>query len=158
MPTNTGKAENKEAAKPLKHGEKLAVSLPAPTARGKEQVAMEWNRVMEKFNFNCKMWLELNGEKVFGDGPCDILQRVERTGSLRQAAAEINMSYSQAWRLIRSLEKELDAPLLIKRAGGERGGGSQLTPQAGELIQSYQSFRKAARLALRQIFHEHFPR
>ena len=117
---------------------------------------MEWNSVMQKFNFNCKMWLELNGEKIFGDGPCDILQRVERAGSLRQAAAEINMSYSQAWRLIRNLEKGLDSPLLIKKAGGERGGGSQLTPQARELIKSYQAFRKASRVALRQIFNEHF--
>ena len=111
---------------------------------------------MERFNFNCKLWLERGGEKVFGDGPCDILQRVERTGSLRQATEEINMSYSQAWRLIRSLEKELGFPLLIKKAGGERGGGSQLTPQAGELIQRYQFFSNAARIALQEIFDQHF--
>ncbi len=102
------------------------------------------------------MWLERDGQKVFGDGPCDILQRVERTGSLRQAAADINMSYSQAWRLLRSLEQELGCPLLIKKAGGERGGGSELTPQAGDLIQRYQSFRNAARSALQEIFQEHF--
>ena len=102
------------------------------------------------------MWLERGDKKVFGDGPCDILQRVERTGSLRQAAAEINMSYSQAWRLIRTLEKELGCPLLIKKAGGERGGGSELTPQAGELIQCYQSFRNASRSALQEIFNAYF--
>ncbi|NMA91928.1 MAG: molybdenum-binding protein, partial [Firmicutes bacterium] len=38
-----------------------------------------------KLKPNCKIWLERGGEKVFGDGPCDILQRVERTGSLRAA-------------------------------------------------------------------------
>ena len=52
----------------------------------------------------CKIWIEKDGEKVFGDGPLDILHRVERTGSLRQAAEEINMSYSQAWNLIKDLE------------------------------------------------------
>jgi molybdate transport system regulatory protein len=111
---------------------------------------------MERLNFNCKMWLERGGKKVFGDGPCDILQRVERTGSLRQAAADINMSYSQAWRLIRTLEKELGCPLLIKKAGGERGGGSELTAQAGDLIQRYQSFQNASRSALREIFDAYF--
>lgn len=111
---------------------------------------------MTELNFNCKIWLERDGQKVFGDGPCDILQRVERTGSLRQAAAEINMSYSQAWRLIRSLEKDLGYTLLIKKAGGERGGGSQLTPQARELIGRYLSFNHAAQEALQDIFKLHF--
>ncbi|MBE3113343.1 MAG: LysR family transcriptional regulator, partial [Actinobacteria bacterium] len=59
-----------------------------------------------------KIWLEKNGEKVFGDGPLDILCRVERTGSLRQAAEEINMSYSLAWNLIKDLEERLGFKLL----------------------------------------------
>ncbi len=117
---------------------------------------MGWNILMERLNYNCKIWLERDAQKVFGDGPCDILLRVERTGSLRQAAADISMSYSQAWRLIRTLEKELGCPLLIKKAGGERGGGSELTAQAGEMIKRYQSFSNAARAALQEIFHEHF--
>ncbi|MEW5921901.1 MAG: LysR family transcriptional regulator [Bacillota bacterium] len=111
---------------------------------------------MEKIGFNCKVWLEMKGQKVFGDGPCDILQRVERTGSLRQAAVEINMSYSQAWRLVRSLEKGLGCPLLIKKTGGERGGGSLLTAEARELIGRYLSFRHTAEEALQGIFNEHF--
>lgn len=111
---------------------------------------------MEELSLNYKLWLERSGLKVFGDGPCDILLRVERTGSLRQAAGEINMSYSQAWSLIRTLEKELGFPLLLKKAGGERGGGSELTPQAGELIKRYQSFDRAARTVLQELFQEHF--
>jgi len=50
-----------------------------------------------------KIWIEKDEEKIFGDGPLDILQRVERTGSLRQAAVEINMSYSHAWNLMNDL-------------------------------------------------------
>lgn len=111
---------------------------------------------MEKLSFNYKIWLERDGQKVFGDGPCDILQRVERTGSLRQAAEEINMSYSQAWRLIRSLEKSLGYTLLIKKAGGERGGGSRLTPQARELIRRYRSFCQSTQELLQETFCLHF--
>jgi len=111
---------------------------------------------MTKFKLNYKIWLEVDGTKVFGDGPCDILRRVDRTGSLRQAAAEINMSYSQAWRLIRFPEKRIGFPLLIKKAGGERGGGSMLTDQARELIHSYQSLSISAREALADVFRNHF--
>lgn len=111
---------------------------------------------MEKLGFNYKVWLEMQGQKVFGDGPCDILQRVERSGSLRQAAVEMNMSYSQAWRLVRSLEKGLGYNLLIKQAGGEGGGGSLLTAEARDLLQRYLSFRKSAGEALLLLFSRHF--
>ena len=110
---------------------------------------------MNKLELNCKIWLK-HRPKVFRDRPCDILERVESTGSLRQAAAQINMSYSQAWRLIRSLETRLGCSLLIRRAGGEQGGGSLLTVQARELIWRYRFFRHAAQLALQGVFQEHF--
>ncbi|MFY9371257.1 MAG: LysR family transcriptional regulator [bacterium] len=103
-----------------------------------------------------KLWLEKDGEKVFGDGPLDILQRVERLGSLRQAAAEIHMSYSQAWDLIRGLEKKLGFPLLESQAGGKAGGGSTLTPAARELVRRYALLRREADLELEGLFSRYF--
>src|SRR5665648_1205553 len=83
-----------------------------------------------RYNF----WLEKNEKKTFGDGPLDILHRVEKTGSLRQAAEEINMSYSQAWNLMKDLEKRLGFNLLKRKVGGERGGGSEITEEAGKVM------------------------
>ncbi|HHW91858.1 MAG TPA: LysR family transcriptional regulator [Firmicutes bacterium] len=103
-----------------------------------------------------KLWLERNGEKVFGDGPLDILRRVERLGSLRQAAAEINMSYSQAWDLIRGLEEKLGFALLESQTGGKAGGGSTLTPAARDLVERYTLFRQEASLELERIFSRYF--
>ena len=111
-----------------------------------------------KLKLRYKIWIEKNGEKVFGDGPLDILYRVERTGSLRQAALEINMSYSQAWNLIKGLERRLGFNLLKRKVGGEKGGGSYLTKEAIDLKEKYMIFyRKAARnidSIYRQIFKE----
>lgn len=109
-----------------------------------------------KMNFKCKMWVEYNGQKVFGDGPCDILQRIERTGSLRMAASEIRMSYSQAWQLIDTLEKKLGFPLLIKKAGGALGGGSELTEEGAALTRKFTLFRKEADQALGDLFQKYF--
>ncbi len=109
-----------------------------------------------KMNFKCKMWVESNGQKVFGDGHCDILQRVERTGSLRMSALEIRMSYSQAWQLIDTLEKKLGFPLLIKRAGGALGGGSELTEEGAALVRKFILFRKDADQTLQCLFQKHF--
>lgn len=71
-----------------------------------------------------KIWLTTTG-KAFGKGPCEILKRVERTGSLKGAAKEMGMSYSHAWNLIKRLERELGFKLLLFQVGGESGGGSE---------------------------------
>ena len=42
-----------------------------------------------------------NGIKFFGEGPCRLLRGVERTGSLRAAAAEMEMAYSKASKLLK---------------------------------------------------------
>jgi molybdate transport system regulatory protein len=103
-----------------------------------------------------KLWIEKNREKVFGDGPLDILHRVERTGSLRKAAEEINMSYSQAWNLIKDLEERLGFKLLERKRGGESGGGSQLTEQARDLMMKFEIFRDKAQESLNLLYKEIF--
>ncbi len=105
---------------------------------------------------NCKLWIEKEGKKVFGDGPCDILVRIRRSGSLRTAAAEINMSYSQAWRLLDSLDRKLGFPLLVRRVGGLEGGGSELTAEGEDLIRRYTGYRREAKKVLHDLFAKHF--
>ncbi len=106
-------------------------------------------------DLKAKIWLESDGQKVFGDGPCDILQRVERTGSLRQTAAEINMSYSQAWKLIKMIENNLGFPVLEKQVGGPGGGHSKLTGQAARLTLAYEQFRQEAEANLEELFDKY---
>jgi molybdate transport system regulatory protein len=103
-----------------------------------------------------KIWLEKNGEKAFGDGPLDILHRVETTGSLRQAAEEINMSYSQAWNLIKDLEKRLGFDLLKRKVGGEKGGGSELTEEAKELMMKFEIFHQRTDQSLNSLYNKIF--
>jgi len=103
-----------------------------------------------------KLWIEKDGGKVFGDGPLDILHRVEKTGSLRQAAEEINMSYSQAWNLIKDLEKRLGFNLLKRKIGGERGGGSKITEEARELMIKFKLFREEADQSLHLLYEKTF--
>ena len=103
-----------------------------------------------------KLWIEKDGEKVFGDGPLDILHRVERVGSLRQAAEEINMSYSQAWNLIKDLEKRLGFDLLWSKIGGEKGGGSEITEEARELMIKFKLFREEADQSLNSLYKKIF--
>lgn len=102
-----------------------------------------------------KIWLESGGERLFGDGPFDILARIEQTGSLKASADQINMSYSQAWHLIRMIENNLGYPVLKRQAGGTGGGHSTLTPKATRLMKAYREFRLEADKELTALYHKH---
>ncbi len=109
---------------------------------------------MTKLNY--KLWLEKDGKKVFGDGPWDILRRVRDSGSLRQAANEINMSYSQAWKLLNKLEKRLEFDLLNKQAGGSDGGGSKLTEKGQLFVDTFGKFKREAQEKLGGLEESYF--
>jgi molybdate transport system regulatory protein len=46
---------------------------------------------------------------TFGEGPCELLKLVEKTGSLHKAAMEMNMSYRKAWLLHGVSEPRVEA-------------------------------------------------
>jgi molybdate transport system regulatory protein len=102
-----------------------------------------------------KVWLDHNG-KSFGDGPYELLRGVQKTKSLRQAAREMGMAYSKAWRVIRTMEERLGFALLERKTGGQSGGGSLTTPMAKELMNHYGRFRKDVDRTLKKIYQKHF--
>jgi len=102
-----------------------------------------------------KVWLDNNG-KAFGDGPCELLKRVEETHSLHRAAKEMGMAYSKAWRLIGAMEKKLGFILIERKVGGVSGGGSRVTPQGKELMKRYNRFQKDVNTSLEKIYRTHF--
>jgi len=102
-----------------------------------------------------KVWLDNNG-KAFGDGPYELLRWVEETKSLHQAAHQMGMAYSKAWRLIQSVEHRLGFVLLERRVGGKSGGGSSATSEAKKLMRHYERFRKDVKTALEKIYQKHF--
>jgi molybdate transport system regulatory protein len=102
-----------------------------------------------------KIWLDHNG-KAFGEGPYELLRRVEKTNSLHEAAHQMGMSYSKAWKLIQIMEKRLGFPLLDKRVGGLSGGGSQVTLKGKDLMKRYEQFEKDARKAIEKVYQKHF--
>lgn len=113
---------------------------------------------MDGMRLCAKIWLESGAPsgKAFGDGACDLLKRVRRTSSLRQAAGEIGMSYSQAWRLVRGLEARLGFTLLEATVGGRDGGASRLTPQAETWVETYDAFRQECQTFIVDRFAERF--
>jgi molybdate transport system regulatory protein len=102
-----------------------------------------------------KIWLDHSG-KAFGEGPYELLKGVEKTDSLHQAAQQMNMSYSKAWKLIQTVEKRLRFPFLDKKVGGLSGGGSRVTPEGKDFLRRYERFELDAKKVIEKTYQKHF--
>lgn len=103
------------------------------------------------------IFLNDDGEKFFGEGPARLLRGVEKTGSLRAAAMDMEMAYTKALKLVRNGEKALGYPLITRTAGGKDGGGSTLTEKGKEWLQRYEAYRDACVQANSRLYLEFFP-
>lgn len=91
---------------------------------------------------NGSLWLESEGKHFFGPGPVELLERIAETGSISEAAKQMQMSYKKAWELVNALNTQTQSPVVIPRTGGEKGGGSTITGEAKELISYHRDLRK----------------
>lgn len=98
-----------------------------------------------------------NGIKFFGEGPLRLLRCVERTGSLRSAAIEMEMAYSKASKLLKQAEANLGFSLTSRSAGGKDGGGSILTPEGKQWLRQYEAYRDACVKANQKLYRQFFP-
>jgi molybdate transport system regulatory protein len=91
---------------------------------------------------NGSLWIECGAKKYFGPGPMELLERIEHTGSINKAAKQMGMSYKKSWEIINRLNKNVVRPLIETRTGGDKGGGSRVSPEAKQLIRQYKNLRK----------------
>jgi molybdate transport system regulatory protein len=77
---------------------------------------------------------------AIGPGKIALLERIGVSGSLSQAARDLDMSYRRAWQLLASLNGSFREPVTRNTKGGYRGGGSTLTGFGRQLIRIYRAF------------------
>jgi molybdate transport repressor ModE-like protein len=99
-----------------------------------------------------KIWLERDGHYAFGFGLCEMLQAVERAGSIKQAASELGKSYRYVWGRIKAAEEVLGQQLVETHVGGKGIQRSQLTPQARRLVAAFLTLREEMARVLRREF------
>ena len=85
-----------------------------------------------------KLWIESEGQPVFGRGRMMLLKAVDNYGSINQAAKEISISYRKAWGYINAMEERLGIPLVTRQTGGRNGGGALLTREARGFLEKYE--------------------
>jgi molybdate transport system regulatory protein len=74
---------------------------------------------------------------AMGPGKAELLQAIERTGSISAAAREMDMSYRRAWLLVDTMNQSFKQVLVSTETGGQRGGGARVTEFGHEVLQRY---------------------
>lgn len=82
------------------------------------------------------------GQVALGPGKVELLERIASTGSIREAAARMSMSYMRAWTLIRVMNASFQSPVVTTERGGSAGGGARLTKTGESVVAAYRSLER----------------
>ena len=110
-----------------------------------------------KLYIKSKTWMENQyGDLLFGKGKTEILEYIDRYGSIAKAAEKLGMSYKKAWSHIQVLQKNLDDVLVETKKGAGEQGGTILTEQAYEYIDRYKQLQSEIEAFANERFNRLF--
>lgn len=95
------------------------------------------------------------GKKFMGLGVLWLLENIGSEQSLRKASMKMNLSYSKAYNMLKTLEKEVGRPFVERRRGGVNREGVVLTPFARSYMALYREFQDKIKVKEREVFGEY---
>ncbi|MBW2334939.1 MAG: LysR family transcriptional regulator [Deltaproteobacteria bacterium] len=109
--------------------------------------------VMQRVRLKSRQWLEdSKGNIIIGEGRQRILELVEQTGSINQAAKLMKMSYRGVWGKIKATEGHLNKKIILTG----RRHGSRLTEDGKKLLMNYARLKEDCQKADETIFNKIF--
>lgn len=97
---------------------------------------------MKKKEIRVRCWITIAGEKHFGPGPAELLERIQQSGSISKAAEAMGMSYKKAWDMVEHMNVKGSKPYVITQKGGSKGGGTELTDTGKSVLASYYKLKE----------------
>jgi molybdate transport system regulatory protein len=87
---------------------------------------------------------------AMGPGKADLLQAIERTGSISAAARSLGMSYRRAWLLVDTMNQSFKSAVVETLTGGQRGGGARVTELGHDVLARYLAMDAKAAASVRR--------
>ncbi|MGE3747385.1 MAG: winged helix-turn-helix domain-containing protein [Sphingomonadaceae bacterium] len=86
-----------------------------------------------------KAQILLGEEIAIGPGKADLLEAIERTGSISAAGRALGMSYRRTWLLVDTMNRCWKEPLVETVTGGSHGGGARLSTLGKRVLLNYRA-------------------
>lgn len=101
-----------------------------------------------------KLRIKLCSFAALGPGKVDLLEAIERCGSITRAAKDQGMSYRRAWLMVDEMNRAFAEPVIDTAHGGSTGGGARLTATGKAIIDIYRRVQAKAESAIDQELDE----
>ena len=108
--------------------------------------------VAKRSSIDVRLRIDFAPTGSVGPGKIALLEAIEASGSLSQAARALGMSYRRAWGLLTDLNQSLREPVARASVGGSGGGGAKLTKFGRALIAAYREVERVAARAAKARF------
>lgn len=72
----------------------------------------------------------------------DLLEAVDTEGSITAAAKVVGISYKTAWEKLDAINNLSPRPLVLRSAGGAKGGGTSLTDYGRRIVQGFRAMEQ----------------
>jgi len=83
------------------------------------------------------LWMQKKSQNFLGGNRIDLLEQIDRCGSISTAAKAAGMSYKTAWDALNVMNNLADQSLTVAVTGGSGGGGTRLTEEGKKVIRLY---------------------
>ena len=97
---------------------------------------------MGRVRWGAKLWVEVDGSPLLGEGGAEILEAIDHSGSISEAARSLGMSYYFVWSYLKRMEELLGESIIETHRGGRGGGGARLTETGRRLLDAYRDLRR----------------
>ncbi len=105
------------------------------------------------FELRSKQWIVDEHDRIIiAEGRKEILEHIQKTGSINQTAKIMKMSYKGVWSKIKATEKYLN----IRVVHTDRKKGSHLTQEGIELLNKYSLLKEKCLKEDNRIFRSIF--
>ncbi len=91
-----------------------------------------------------RLRLMLGEDIALGPGKADLLEAIQRSGSISAAAKSLDMSYRRAWLLVETMNACFEQPLVSPVKGGKGGGGAEVTAAGLRMLAAYRRMQREA--------------
>ncbi len=82
-------------------------------------------------------------ETAIGPGKAELLDAIDREGSISAAGRAMGMSYRRTWLLVDTMNRCWAEPLVEATAGGGASKGAHLTPCGRRVLDAYRALEAA---------------
>ena len=97
---------------------------------------------LPKMEVHGRFWIERGSHAFLGRGRVELLEKINASNSIAEAARQLGMSYKTAWDMVNGMNNLADQPLVVRVKGGRQGGGTILTDYGQQVIANYRAMEQ----------------